>query len=435
MKRLRIGTDIRKWLGRGFWAVSDQGLFAMSNFLLNVLLARWLTPESYGAFTLAYAIFLLLGTVHSALLTEPMMVFAPGRYSGRFTSYLETVLNGHWALSALLAAALGITATVMWYAGSTAVAPVVFAMAVVAPFILLQWLMRRTCYARMDPRTAAIAGLGYAVWLIAGAFALYRLEGLSAFSALVLMGLGSLAAGVWLARRVDVRMLSPKDGDLRSEVRRDHWVYGRWAIGTGALGWVPGNVFYVLLPIWAGLEATGALRATFNFLAPVIQASAALGLVLLPALVGVRGTRLFRTRLLTAGALFVLAALAYWLLLGAFHGPLMHWVYGGKYDDFSPLLIVLGALGVSSALLSVGGAALRSVERPDHVFWAYALSSLIAVGLGLALIPGHGVQGAAIALTVSSFVGAAALGFFVWKQYPAAIGRDEAGDGLAPGSG
>jgi O-antigen/teichoic acid export membrane protein len=415
-------SGIQKWLGKGFWAVSDQGLFATSNFLLNVLLARWLNPGDYGAFTMAYSIFLLLGTVHSALLTEPMMVFAPGRYRSRFTPYLETVLNGHWRLSLILAAILVLTSLAVLAAGSGPVGAVVFAMALVTPFILLQWLMRRTCYARLDPRTAAIAGAGYAAWLITGAFALYKWQELSAFSALILMGLGSLAAAAWLSRRVGVRLISAGDRSLKSEVRKDHWIYGRWAVGTGALGWVPGNVFYILLPIWGGLEATGALRAVFNFLAPVIQASAALGLVLLPALVGVRGTPVFRTRLLTAGALLVATAVGYWFLLGLFHEPLLHWLYGGKYDQFASVLLVLGALGVSSAFLSVAGAALRSLERPDHVFWSYALSSTVAVFLGLVLIPRYGVLGAALALTVSSFFAAGALGWFLWKEHPVAAG-------------
>ena len=30
------------WVGKGSLAILDQGLFASSNFLVNVLLARWL---------------------------------------------------------------------------------------------------------------------------------------------------------------------------------------------------------------------------------------------------------------------------------------------------------------------------------------------------------------------------------------------------------
>ena len=48
------------WLTKGCLAVADQGVFAVSNFLLNILLARWLAPADYGAFALAYSVFLFL---------------------------------------------------------------------------------------------------------------------------------------------------------------------------------------------------------------------------------------------------------------------------------------------------------------------------------------------------------------------------------------
>src|SRR5690606_25728151 len=82
-------------LGKGFWAVMDQGLFAFSNFLVNILLARWLAPESYGAFSIAFSLFLVLGTFHTALLTEPMLVFGASKYRYSFAEYLRVLLRGH----------------------------------------------------------------------------------------------------------------------------------------------------------------------------------------------------------------------------------------------------------------------------------------------------------------------------------------------------
>src|SRR3954470_23333844 len=60
---------------QGFWAIADQGLFAVSNLLVNVLLARGLAPAEYGAFATAYTVLLLVTGFHSALLIEPMLVF------------------------------------------------------------------------------------------------------------------------------------------------------------------------------------------------------------------------------------------------------------------------------------------------------------------------------------------------------------------------
>ena len=55
-------------IGRGAWAVTDQGLYALSNALLNILLARWLAPAEYGAFAVAYSALLLIGVFHASRL-------------------------------------------------------------------------------------------------------------------------------------------------------------------------------------------------------------------------------------------------------------------------------------------------------------------------------------------------------------------------------
>src|SRR5215831_18117163 len=47
------------WFKRGTVSAIQQGLFAGSHFVANVLLARWLAPASYGVFALAYSFFLL----------------------------------------------------------------------------------------------------------------------------------------------------------------------------------------------------------------------------------------------------------------------------------------------------------------------------------------------------------------------------------------
>ena len=60
------------WTTRGFWAIADQALFAISNLIVNVLLARWLTPREYGAFVTAYVVLILVSVAHGGLLIEEL---------------------------------------------------------------------------------------------------------------------------------------------------------------------------------------------------------------------------------------------------------------------------------------------------------------------------------------------------------------------------
>lgn len=53
---------LRKWprSGKGSLAVLDQALIFGSNFLAWVLLARWLAPDQYGSYAVAFTIFVFL---------------------------------------------------------------------------------------------------------------------------------------------------------------------------------------------------------------------------------------------------------------------------------------------------------------------------------------------------------------------------------------
>src|SRR3989304_11758 len=80
---------IWKWGKRVGFSILDQGLFSGSNFALNILLARWLSPEEYGAFAVSFSIMWILGGIQSSLIYEPMMVFGPIKFQGRLPNYIK----------------------------------------------------------------------------------------------------------------------------------------------------------------------------------------------------------------------------------------------------------------------------------------------------------------------------------------------------------
>lgn len=425
-KRLRGLSDpeTTRWFRKGFWAVADQGLFAISNFALNVLLARWLTPQDYGAFSVAFAIFLLVGVFHTAILTEPMLVFGPSRYKDRLPEYLGALLYGHLAFAALSSLLLLLVGLAFSLSGSNTISAVLLALALAGPFIFLLWLMRRACYALLEPRLAAWGSALYMALMIAGAYALYWIEWLSAASALGVMGFSSLVVSLWLIAylRVTPPLLQGR------EVLKDHWRYGRWSVATSALTWAPWNIYFLLLPIWGGLEAGASLKALMNLIMPVIQAVTALGVLLLPTLVQARGHARFGSLVRFALVFFILSSALYWMLLGTLHRPLVAWLYGGQYAEQAYLLWLLGLLPVILGVTYVVGVALRALERPDLVFWTYALSTAVVLTLGVGFVFLWGVFGAVVGLLVS-FGATAAIVLFFYRRLGNRIfirgGRDD----------
>src|ERR1700728_525791 len=81
-------SKFARWIAKGGLAIIDQGLISGSNFLIGILLARWLMPEAYGAFALAFSVFLLLSYVYQSFLAEPQAVFSGSAYRGSLRGYL-----------------------------------------------------------------------------------------------------------------------------------------------------------------------------------------------------------------------------------------------------------------------------------------------------------------------------------------------------------
>jgi O-antigen/teichoic acid export membrane protein len=400
-----------RWLGGGSWAVMDQGLFAASNFVLSVLLARLLVPEAYGAFTVAYVLFWVSSSLHTALLTEPMMVFGPGRYRDCLSEYLGIVLCGHSAYAILSSIVLLLASLCAEYFGSGELFSALLGLAIAAPFILLQWLMRRACYIAFRPYLAALAGGQYMALVLGGIYVLDQRHWLSPLTAFVLMGLGSLFTGIWLALRLRVDRPSLRNRRLVREATRSHWNYGRWAAPTHAVGNIPENSAYLLLPLWGGLAASAAFRAVMNLVLPVLHGITAVSIFLLPSLVRSRGQDEFGHLMRLILLLLLTSSVAYWIVLGLFHGPLVAWLYGGQYEQYSNLLWLVGLVPLARTLESVFGAAVRALERPDYAFWAQALSAVVVLTVGLGLVIAWDVVGALVGYLISQMTLAGAL---VW---------------------
>src|ERR1019366_6540962 len=86
---------LKIWQRRGFFALVDQGLISGSNFIVAILLARWLAPGQYGGYALAFEAFLFLSVVYGALILEPMSVFGASIYKNDFQAYLGVLLRIH----------------------------------------------------------------------------------------------------------------------------------------------------------------------------------------------------------------------------------------------------------------------------------------------------------------------------------------------------
>jgi len=412
-------AQLSRWARKGGLALLDQGLFSGANFLVNILLARWLAPEEYGAFAVALSIYYLLLNFHTAVLTEPMMVFGAGKYRGQFRKYLGMLLYGHGGLSALIALLLGAAALVMHRLGSEPMAQALAGLAVASPFLLLLWLTRRASYVPMRPQFAVVGSGGNFIFVLIGIFLLLWQGLLSAFTGLVILGVAAVGASVIALMPLRPQVAGFAGNPAAGMVRQEHLHYGRWALGTVFLMWLPGNIAYTVLPAWAGLEGSAAVRALMNLILPVLQGISALSLLIVPhfATLYAQG-RLEKAKksALLFLAVFIAASLAYSAIIVLFRHELIQFFYKGKYAAYTHLLPVASLLPLAAGINSVVGGALRAMEKPQRVFQSYVFTALVGTTIGLPLIAYLGVTGAVLSMLLTIFTTSTAMIVYLKRE-------------------
>ena len=401
---------LRVWGMRSGFALLDQGMTSGAGFGVNLLLARWMPAEVYGAFVLAYAGFLFISGFHNVLLLDPMSVMGPSRHAQRLRAYFRAQFLTHMVLVATLSAVALLTGMVLWrIAPGTPLTGATVGVGLALPFLLLLWLARRMCYVVLRPSIAVAGSAFYLVFVGAGLFALAHLGWLGAFTAFALMGSGSVLASGLLLWRIGLLKRAAVMGPCLSwrTALRENWAYGRWLTLTTLLSWTTVQVQTVLAASVLGLASAGALRALQLPSLAMTQVIAATTLLVIPSMSHELGSgNLVRLRKKAVVTTVGLAALGIVFVAGLFlfSAPLEKLLFGGKYASCAWLMPILGLVPVFTGFSAGLFLALRVLLKSHLELIACAFSAVTALVLAILLMPRWGLAGAAASIVGSMAV-------------------------------
>ena len=401
----------------------DQGLISGSGFILNLLLARWLPAETYGAFAVAFAVFLFASGFHNVLLLEPMSVFGPASYADRLRDYFQSQLKVHAVLAGTLSGLILLSAVALKaYGLRTPLTGALMGSGIALPFLLLLWLARRMCYVVQSPFSAVMGSVFYFVAMVAGLVALRQRGMLNPFTAFLLVAAAStLASALLLYQHGIFGPGSEPQGSLGwREVIRENWGYGRWLVASTALYAACSQTQTFLTAGLLGLGLAGVLRAMQMPSLVMTQMVVASGLLVMPSMSRDFGlgriAHLRRKATLTSAALAAIA-LVYAAALFVAASPIERILFGGKYASFAWLIPLLGLMPLCTGLATGYSMALRASQRPQFDLLANSVSAPVAVVSAVLFIRWWGIGGAA-ASTVLGFAAYAAVFFLSYRARP-----------------
>lgn len=396
------GESVVRWAGRGLTSCLDQGAVSGVSFSVNVLLARWLPPAEYGAFSVAFALFLFVSGFHNALLVDPACVLGPARFLDRSRGYFRKLvcLHGAWSVAASLGIAVVALAT-----GEASLRRAFCGLAISLPFLLLLWLVRRLCYVDARPAAALLSSAAYALVLAGGFFLLRHWARPSPFTAFLVIAGAALAASATVGTRLG--LAGGWSGIRKNEcldLARAHWSYGRWLSVTSLLTLGVTQLQTFLIAGFLGLEPAGAFRAMFNLVQPMNQVTAAAALLFLPNLsadfgAGRTGHLRAKGAWITAG--LVSLSIVHELVLVCFGARLSRLLYGHRFAAYHWLIPLLGLMPVFIALASGRSLVLQAVQKPQHYLIRGAVTGPVGIASAALLTCWAGLGGAAASMVLT----------------------------------
>ena len=406
---------LRVWGARAAFSLVDQGLFSGAGFLVNLLLARWLAPDSYGAFAVAFAAFLFIAGFHNVLLLEPLTVMGPGRHSENLPAYFRAQFQIHFLLVGCLVAAGLLACVAIWRATpDSPLVGAIFGGALMLPLLLLLWLVRRMCYVLQSPGLAVAGTASYLVLIVAGLAGLRHFSLATPFLSFLLMGGASLVASVVLLARIGFFRgpKVPSNISWRSALR-ENWTYGRWLVGSTTLYSISNQTQTYIVAGTLGLGAAGTLRAMQLPSLVMTQVVVATSLLVLPILAREYGNcridRLRQTAYMVSLVL-TLGTVIFAGFLFVFDKPVAHLLFGNRFPGYEKLMCLTAIVPVCTGFGSGFTLAFRAMQRPK---WDLIINSVVApIGIlsALALIAWWGIWGAGLSLVlVSAAVAAGSL--------------------------
>ncbi len=391
------------------WSLADQGLTALTGFCVTFLLARWLAPEIYGAYAIAFVGYLFVGGLHNVLVLEPMSVMGPSRHAAWLPEYFRAQLAIHGVLVGICSVAVVcVAAIVRLVAPTSALGGAIAGSGLALPFLLSLFLARRMCYVRQRPFIAAFgSGCGLLFGLV-GLYVLRHFGWLSPFSVFLLMGVASLVGSCVVLRQIGVGAL--REVGVCDERRitwtsalKENWAYGRWLVGSTILYSVSGQVQMISAAAFLGLGAAGILRAMMLPASAMTQAVTAAGLLALPGFsydFGRRSMGRMRHKAVILSGVLCGAGVCFSVVLGVVSGQAGHFLFGGKYAGYAWLMPVLSLVPAVNGLTMGFSTAVRASQKPHMDLLATAIAAPVAIVSAVCFIRWWGLAGAAASMVM-----------------------------------
>lgn len=374
-----------QWAIKGGVSVLDQGVFSGANFVLSILLARWLSVKDYGIYAFASTFVSLFYQVMNALIIEPMSVYGTSDHADNIDQYLSSQRRLYFLLSFAFGFLIISGAIIYQLSGGYfEISVTLILLGLLIAFIQLPWLIRKTFYVISKPRFSLSYSIVYCFLLLSAIFICNHQHWLSIYTSYIIISAASLVSLVSVVAFLRKGSLQFQKEKL-SAISKQNWKYGKWMLLTGILMALVGQAPIYLAGLLMTTDASGVVTAIQNLVLPMGMSISAVSSLLIPKFsrdYQEKGLQFIQKEKWAFTGILVFISLIYETLLIFFASPLEKIIYGGKFLSYTYLFPIWGLIPIFMAITAGFSVEIKASKNPKGIFqtaivWAIATFSTI----------------------------------------------------------
>ncbi len=394
---------------RSILTMADQSVCSASNFAITVVVAHLVGLRGLGVFSVGYAAWLFVASLHRSLVTDPMAIEgdaqSPEAHERIVRGLAAELVFGVSAAAVTLLAGAGLV-----LAGWSGAGEGLLAVGIWLPFLAIQDFWRWVGFLAGRPDRSLANDIIVAVVQL-GLLGTVLVRGIdtSVGWLFACWGAGALlgaAYGCWQFRAVSV-------GRGGAGLLAERWRVSRWLVGNDLTLWGSSQGYLLLAGIILGSVELGGLKAVQALVTGpafvLLQVAGSIGLPEGAMALERGGPRELRR---VARRLSLLCCLAIAVMAGvvAVFGPwLLATVYGAGFAQLHLTAAVLAAAYAVAGLGLGPTVTLKTTRRTARLFRDQLLGLVVTLVASAVLAELRGVEGVAIGVLVGACFQAALL--------------------------
>lgn len=359
---------------RALMSGTDQVLAMLSNVLVAVFVARVGGAQTLGAYSYAFAVYLIVLGLARALVSEPFLTHEPDIEG----STPSTPRSGERGLAAavtstILLAGLASALVAIW--GLVSDRAELQSLAIFLLALLVQDLLRYAFFRWGRPLGAVILD---GVWVVFSGVAVLLGFVSQPAVAVAAWATGALAGAAWGMVHLRVQLAPLREAATWWTVHARR--LGSWLTLDSVVFVVTSQLSVLIVTAFASDALLGSIRAVQILIGPLALILTTLNMFLLPQFAQ-RVVKMTVTEAARVSAFAGLLTGAGLLMLLAAREPIAHILFGGQLSLQTDVLVPLSVQQLAVAASVGAGMYIRSRRRGRELFSARLLASLLSIPL------------------------------------------------------